>query len=50
MSSWSDMKSKDHESLITTPTSHIHNKSIDKNCIRVDRKFGFSREDATDQV
>ncbi|KAH8640566.1 pheromone receptor [Alternaria alternata] len=50
MSSWSDMKSKDYESLITTPTSHIHNKSIDENCIRVDRKFGFSREDATDQV
>ncbi|KAL1798905.1 hypothetical protein ACET3X_002942 [Alternaria dauci] len=50
MSSWSDMKSKDHETLVTTSVSHVHNKSIDDNCIRVDRKFGFSSDNAADRV
>jgi pheromone alpha factor receptor len=50
MSSWSDMKSKDHESFVTIPTSHVRNKSVGENCIRVDRKFGFSLDDAADRV
>lgn len=50
MSSWSDMKSKDHESSVATPTTPVRNQSIGENCIRIDRKFGFSCEDAADRV
>jgi hypothetical protein len=50
MSSWSDAKSKDLTSVTATPTSHGCKKSVEDNCIRVDRKFGFSRDDATDRV
>jgi pheromone alpha factor receptor len=50
MSSWSDTKSKDTSSCAVSPTSHGSNNSVEENCIRVDRKFGFSHGDAADRV
>ncbi|KAI4952767.1 hypothetical protein J4E91_003240 [Alternaria rosae] len=50
MSSWSDTMNNDHVSSAITPTSHDHYSSVEDNCIRVDRKFGFSHEDAADRV
>ncbi|KAI4660060.1 uncharacterized protein J4E79_005863 [Alternaria viburni] len=50
MSSWSDTMNKDHMSSATAPTYRDHRTSVEDNCIRVDRKFGFSHEDAADRV
>ena len=49
MSTWSDTKSRDIESMSAIPTVPMH-KSMNSNEIRVNRNFNVSRQDTADHV